>query len=418
MADYKYLNETGLNTLWAKIKARVKILSSADISTSVEANVGTIVVNDTSGAAWVVLTATNGKAATWRKLSNGDIEALKTSVNENADAINDIINSIGKTSGYRIVKNSGTTSFNADEIIAGTGNSEIEGSGMYFSSDLESTSDNTVPTSKAVADYVAEEITAAQQAAIKTYAISVDATAVGAINSEFKTQSADVSVSYTRPTTSSIVTTSGTTVSLSDLKVGDVVYIKETGYPDRWVSSNTGTQTSGYTVVFSKLETQDLSIFVQKPDSSKTGNSNQTITTLGVDSNNKLTATWSNIVLGNIKYDGTIGGSKATPSTSNSLIISQGGKIANSSIAFDTGSTYANYFLNQQGKWSQVDVSAWKSIFTAKGQLIYSTAASTVSALSAITPASGSQAMLTLTNGLPSWDTITPISDDTINALS
>ena len=417
MADYKYLNETGLNTLWAKIKARVKILSSTDISTSVDANVGTIVVNDTTGAAWVVLTATNGKAATWRKLSNGDIEALKTSVSENADAINDIINSIGATSGYQIVKNSGTA-FNADEIIAGTGNSKIKGSGMYFGSSVNPTSANAVPTSKAVADYVAQEITEAQQAAIKTYAIAVTGTfSSDEVNSQLAVQTADVLIVYA--TAKSIKTVDGTDILLSTLKVGDTIYVKETGYPDRWVSSQSApTSSAAGSIVFSKLETQDLSIFVQKPDSTKTGDSNQTITSLGVDSNNKLTATWSNIALGNIDSSGSLTGSAGTIANTSTIVIAQNGKITKSGLTFNTGTSYSNYFLSQNGKWSQVDVSAWKSIFTAKGQLIYSTAASTVATLSAITPASGSQAMLTLTSGVPSWDTITPISDDTINALS
>lgn len=428
MADYKYLNETGLKTLWSKIKGRVVILDSAEISTSVAATVGTIVVNNSTGAAWVVLTASGGKAATWKKLSEGELSTLKTAIEENSDAISDIISSIGvySASGKNIVKaNSPLTD---GQIIVGDDGAGVTASGVTIEGTLTATDENKIATSKGVAAYVNQQIENAMEADVKTYVANVEGTfTANEINAQLAKQTADVEISYTSAKSLKVVDGSGTKdVELTKLKPGDVVLIKETGYPDRWVSSNSyepGTGTTSFTITFSKLETQNLDVFLQKPNSTLIGSTSQTITSLGADSDGKLTATFSNISLGLINSNGqiTADSSLATLGTYKLLLsdVSKNGGIIRSPITINTGTGSTTKFLSQAGTWATVDLSTaiLKSLLTAKGQIIYSSAASTPQVLSAPSVASGSAAILSFESEIPAWSTITPITDATINAL-
>lgn len=423
MADYKYLNEQGLNTLWAKIKGRVVILDSADISTSVAATVGTLVVNNSTGAAWVVLTASSGKAATWKKLSDGELSALKTAIEENSDAISDIIFSIGaySTSGKNIVKaNSVLTD---GQIIVGDDGAGVTASGKSFEGTLSASDDNKVATSKAVATYVNQQIESAIQAEVKTYVASVTGTfTANEINASLAVQTADVTISE-YAASKALKTTDGKDILLSSLKVGDVVLIKETGYPDRWVSSQAApTSSAAGTIVFSKLETQNLDVFVKRPGETITGAANKTVTSLGVDDDGKLTATYSGIQLGNINSTGSITslGTTMIGQKYDFVLADPNGKLIKTTLGYTSGLGSTTKFLNQAGSWATVDLSTaiLKSLLTAKGQIIYASEASNPQALSAPTVASGSAAVLSFESGIPAWSTITPIADATINALN
>ena len=471
MADYKYLNETGLTTLWGRIKKRVRLVATdSDIATAVASTSdptinGDIIVSKATGKA-VVVTDASTNPKTYKQLNQSELSALNTLATGNAGDISDLLDGTKaankatnvdlewSTTHHAVYAGSGTkgvipyasvtqgssptagmiqslgqagtngaanaqSTLTANKIVLGDGNAFLKASTAGISTTVGN--DSNVPTGSAIQTYVATEISDALASEIKTYVAAVTGTfGTTDINAQLAVQTADVTIigyaatATIKCTAGPAGTTYPASVPLKDLKLGDVIYITDTGYPDRWVSSQAAaTSTTTGTITFSKLETQSLDAFVVKPDSALTGNTLQTITSLGVDANGKLTATFSAIAKTS---------ASAPVIAANDRIAffdnSDGDKLKYSSIQFD-GSTTTS-FLSKKGTWESADVSSCiaKSTLAAKGDLIYASAASTPAALSAPTVASGSAAVLGVADGVPAWDTITPISDATINALN
>lgn len=472
MADYKYLNESGLSTLWGRIKKRVRLVATdSDIAAAVASTSdptinGDIIISKATGKA-VVVTDASTSPKTYKQLNESQLSALNDLATGNASDISDILDgtkvankatnvdlSYDMTT-HAVKAGSGTSAIipyasvtqgssptagmiqslgqagtngaanaqsalTANKIVLGDGNAFLKASTAGISTTVGN--DDNLPTGSAIQTYVGSQIEEYLNAGIKIYVCSTASSASlisTDINTSLASSSADVTVSGTIADTGgkTLYVTAGpnTTeypahIALNALNVGDVIYIKETSYPDRWVSAKTAGSSGSMT--FSSLETQDLSIFVQKPSAALTGNANQTITSLGVDANGKLTATYSDIA---------ITGNGTAIAANDRLAFfdnSDSSKLKASTIQFD-GSTTTS-FLSKKGTWESADISSaiLKSVLTAKGQLIYASAASTPAVLDAPTVATGSTAILSVASGTPTWDTITPISDATINALS
>lgn len=469
MADYKYLNESGLSTLWGRIKKRVRLVATdSDIAAAVASTSdptinGDIIVSKATGKA-VVVTDASTNPKTYKQLNESQLTALNDLATGNASDISDLLDGTQAANkatnvdlsydltNHAVKAGSGTaatipyasvtqgnsptagmiqslgqagtngaanaqSALTANKIVLGDGNAFLKASTAGISTTVAN--DSNVPTGSAIQTYVANEISDALASEIKTYVAAVTGTfGTTDINAQLKVQTADVTIlGYTdaktiKCTAGPAGTTYPASIPLKDLKLGDVIYITDTGYPDRWVSAQSvPTSSVTGTITFSKLETQSLDAFVVKPDSAITNTALKTITSLGVDANNKLTASFSAIA-------STTGVAIASNDRIAFFDNSDSGALKASSIQFD-GSTTTS-FLSKKGTWESADVSSCiaKSTLAAKGDLIYASAASTPAALSAPTVATGSAAVLGVSDGVPAWDTITPISDATINALN
>ena len=114
-----------------------------------------------------------------------------------------------------------------------------------------------------------DTLTSVVQGKQNSYAIALNGSGTGVVNSSFNSQNNEVSISATFSVAQgggyscdkSIKATNGTLINLATLKVGDNVYITDQEVPDRWVSSITIPTGGGTgTITFTKLETQKVDL--------------------------------------------------------------------------------------------------------------------------------------------------------------
>ena len=128
--------------------------------------------------------------------------------------------------------------------------------GLTFDQTPTDGSDNPV-TSNGVFDAMQEVIEVAE-GKTKTYVVDADTQG----NAPFKASTDTIAVS-------SFVAIDGTQVSVTDLKVGDVILVTQTDYPDRWVGGFGEESGLGRFAVLYKMETTkvDLSDYYTKSES-------------------------------------------------------------------------------------------------------------------------------------------------------
>lgn len=172
-----------------------------------------------------------------------------------------------------------------------------------------------------VASYVADEVSDATQNLIeiaegktKIYVIGEFTSATGqgkaVLNDQFKTNKDDIVLSIRSTTIEGSNTwagfqdPNGNFVSLEDLKVGDIVLLKESNYPDRWVSYIDESKQAYATATFTSLEVDkvDLNGYVTgtglTADTIVLGNGNSGVKTSNATIASSITnnqSTWTNI---------------------------------------------------------------------------------------------------------------------------
>ena len=428
----QFLDLAGVKALWGKIKGRVVEFAneSGMPSSGSDYSAGTLLYAKDTGKLCVVCGDTSIKA-----IYDADLTSIK-------DEIAAAQEGTWNTDGTNIVTATGDSSLTENVIVVGAnGDSTVKASGKTIATEVTATNqDNQVPTSDAVIDYVNEKLLELKEDAIDTYVISVvsnDAWSSYVKNADLKTENDPKEINYVQKATLYCISGPGTgypkEVLIASLKIGDGILIQETGYPDRWISNTTpATSAANGILTCSRLETQkvDLTNYLTKATAtSVTGYAaNKTISEVSAGSNNELTISFQNIVLGNINQDGKITKSPSSISylagtTEKPLyfiVAKSDGTLYKSTIYTDELSTKTNYFLNMTGNWAQVDMSSaiLKSLFTAKGQIIYASGNSFPAILNGPTVSNGTTAILSYSNSQPTWDTLSAISVSTINALS
>lgn len=427
----QFLDLDGVNALWGKIKGRVVELAneSAMPSSGSDYSAGTLLYAKDTGKLCVVCADKSIKAiyATDLKSIQDEIQAAKDGT--------------WTSTGTNIVTATGDSSLTENDIVVGAnGDSTVKASGKKIATTVTATNqDDQVPTSDAVIDYVNEQLLELKEAAIDTYVISVasnDAWSSYVKNADLKTEDDPKEISYIQKATLYCISGPGTgypkEVLIASLKIGDGILIQETGYPDRWISNKTlSTSAANGILTCSRLETQkvDLTNYLTKATATSVSGygANKTISGVSAGTNNELTISFQNIVLGNINQSGQI--TKSTSSILYSqhdtekplyfIVATSDGTLYKSTISTDELSSSTNYFLSKTGAWAQVDMSSaiLKSLLTAKGQIIYASASKTPAVLNGPTVASGTTAILSYSNSQPTWDTLSAIPTSTINAL-
>lgn len=128
--------------------------------------------------------------------------------------------------------------------------------GLTFDQEPTDGSDNPV-TSNGVFDAM-QEIMEVAEGKTKTYVVDADTQG----NAPFKASTDTITVT-------SFVAVDGTVVSVADLKLGDVILVTQTDYPDRWVGGFGDESGLGRFAVLYKMETTkvDLSDYYTKSES-------------------------------------------------------------------------------------------------------------------------------------------------------
>ena len=340
----------------------------------------------------------------------------------------------------KIVKR-GNDALTANNIVLGNGSSAVKPSSVAIatSSTGVTDSDSYVPTSKAVLNKITSQV----NAQIKTYVVDKDTDSV--FNSQ--QDAIGLTANFTDYKSSS----NGTSITYTNLKVGDMLFVRDTNLPDRWVSQIETENVGGTTIVtLSRLETYDLSGFVLTSAIASKGSSNgaasKTATSITTDTNGALAVTYSDIAIGESQVTNlTTDLSNKASSTHVHGKINNAGKIDDTSgnavdianndclvitdssdnhvvkkttIKFD-GSTTGKY-LSQKGTWVSASFIP-TSVLTNPGDMI-AMGASAVTSIPAPTITSGSTPVLSCVEvdnvKVEAWVDFTPISDATINALS
>lgn len=136
--------------------------------------------------------------------------------------------------------------------------------GVVDSSDSLASSED-LPTGKAVADYIANQI-----AGKTSIAYVIDSSSSSGANAEFN-EATSSSIDYfdiDSYSSKSLSTVGGETVSCSDLKVGDIVYTKDADVKDWFLGAKTDSKLTFYQI---SADTATLSGYVQKSGSEMTG---------------------------------------------------------------------------------------------------------------------------------------------------
>lgn len=185
-------------------------------------------------------------------------------------------NSIAFTSTPNAVTTGASEVLSADYIIVGSGNKTIKDSSYKVLSTGNITAgDGThLPTAGLVVNYVTsaikdtrDNLVAIAEGKTKAYTISASET----INKSFYTN--EHTVTITTPTTTMITTVGGELVKISDLKIGDLIFLANSNLPDRWLGVLSETQAifyavegktdlSGYQVKLTKTGDLDKPIYV------------------------------------------------------------------------------------------------------------------------------------------------------------
>ena len=139
-----------------------------------------------------------------------------------------------------------TNTLASNKIILGAGTKNVKVSNYTIATTLSDDSTTTIPTSDAIGTYVTNAITDATDDLIaiaegKTKAYVIYA---GENNSEFTKLTASIKIS--NDVNLVLANSNGTkTVSAGSLKVGEIIYLVDSNYPDRWVGQ---TSSSGPTL--------------------------------------------------------------------------------------------------------------------------------------------------------------------------
>ena len=136
--------------------------------------------------------------------------------------------------------------------------------GVVDSSDSLASSED-LPTGKAVADYVANQI-----AGKTSIAYVIDSSSSSGANAEFN-KATSSSIDYfdiDSYSSKSLSTVSGETITCSDMKVGDIVYTKDADVKDWFLGAKTDSKLTFYQI---SADTATLSGYVQKSGSEMTG---------------------------------------------------------------------------------------------------------------------------------------------------
>lgn len=136
--------------------------------------------------------------------------------------------------------------------------------GVVDSSDSLASSED-LPTGKAVADYVANQI-----AGKTSIAYVIDSSSTSSANSEFNKATSDSNDYFdiSPYSSESLSTVSGETIKCSDLKVGDIVYTKDADVKDWFLGAKTDSKLTFYQI---SADTASLSDYVKKSGSEMTG---------------------------------------------------------------------------------------------------------------------------------------------------
>lgn len=139
----------------------------------------------------------------------------------------------------------------ADYIIVGNDNRTIKSSGyqVLSSGDIAAGDNIHLPTAGSVVNYVTnaiedatDDLVAIAEGKTKAYTITASSTQ----NSSFNTSNDIITISD--PTNKTFTTVGNESVKISDLKVGDFIFLTNTKLPDRWLGALSETQATFYAV--------------------------------------------------------------------------------------------------------------------------------------------------------------------------
>lgn len=153
---------------------------------------------------------------------------------------------IGNVTGTGFLKRTGNSTWSLDPTNYVPTTRKINGSAL--SSDLNFYATNLYMSSASGAQTISAKILALEstvQGTVTGYSISTASSISTSTyaNSLFKVTTDPLTINYSSGPTK-ILTVDGREINLSSLKVGDDIYLEDSNYPDRWVTSNSNNSIS------------------------------------------------------------------------------------------------------------------------------------------------------------------------------